>query len=63
MHLLPCLFQNFGQNFQPVCCFASLTKEQKGKLADGPDLEDFITGEAKPGIEYKGNLKRKKGER
>ena len=42
--------------------YASLTKEQKEKLASGPSLEDFVTGDVD---EYTGpdSLKRIKGER
>ena len=61
IHLCHC--QKLHQSLQQARCYASLTKEQKEKLADGPDLGDFIIGEAKPGTEYTGNLKRKKGER
>lgn len=43
-----------GLNVRPI---SSLSKEQKNKLADGPDLEAFIS-KSQPE-----NIKRKKGER
>ena len=45
------------QNSLNVRTYSSLTKEQKNKLADGPDLEEFIN-KSQPE-----NIKRKKGER
>lgn len=43
--------------------YATLTKAQKEKLAEGPDFGDFVIGDVKSHEDYKGNLKRKKGER
>ncbi|XP_056010546.1 lipoyl synthase, mitochondrial-like isoform X1 [Ostrea edulis] len=40
--------------------YATLSEEQKKKIADGPDLGDFIHGDTKP---ESGNIRRKKGER
>ncbi|KAH0616251.1 hypothetical protein JD844_027225 [Phrynosoma platyrhinos] len=45
---------------------SSLPEEQKGILQTGPDLQDFVSGELSDKTkwaEYKGNLKRQKGER
>ncbi|KAK3100795.1 hypothetical protein FSP39_025423 [Pinctada imbricata] len=45
-------------------CYASLSDEQKDKIANGPDLGDFISGEVNLD-DYHGteSIKRKKGER
>ncbi|XP_064636827.1 lipoyl synthase, mitochondrial-like [Lineus longissimus] len=43
--------------------YATLSKEKKDKIANGPDLGDFISGDASPSLSYSGNLIRKKGER
>lgn len=42
--------------------YASLTKEQKEKLSEGPGLEDFIHNDV-PHYEGKGSIKRVKGQR
>lgn len=45
---------------------SSMLKERKKELSDGPDLQDFISGELSERSrweEYRGNLKRQKGER
>lgn len=44
----------------------SLPEETKKILQNGPDLEDFVSGDLadkSAWAEYKGNLKRQKGER
>ena len=40
--------------------YSVLTEEQKAKLEDGPDFEDFVTGQANS-KGYKGDLKLEKG--
>lgn len=42
--------------------YASLSKEQKEKLSEGPSLEDFISGDL-PQYEGEGSIKRVKGQR
>ena len=44
----------------------SLSEEKKELLQNGPDLQDFVSGDLSDKsawAEYKGNLKRQKGER
>jgi len=45
--------------------YATLTQEQKDKLADGPDLQDFVQGttETEDTKPISPNIVRKKGER
>ncbi|XP_055981511.1 lipoyl synthase, mitochondrial isoform X2 [Sorex fumeus] len=50
----------------PVKSLSSLPDEKKESLHNGPDLQDFISGDLADKStwnEYKGNLKRQKGER
>ncbi|XP_036125863.1 lipoyl synthase, mitochondrial isoform X2 [Molossus molossus] len=49
-----------------VRAVSSLPDEKKGFLQNGPDLQDFVSGDLADKStwdEYKGNLKRHKGER
>ncbi|XP_077984180.1 lipoyl synthase, mitochondrial-like [Glandiceps talaboti] len=59
-------------HIQPAycCCqpnhrlYSSLSKEQKSKLADGPDLADFISGNVEGSASsYSGKLKLEKGDK
>ncbi|XP_076467724.1 lipoyl synthase, mitochondrial-like [Babylonia areolata] len=43
--------------------YASLSKEQKDKIADGPGLEDFIHGDVLPHYEGEDGIKRVKGQK
>nr|XP_012330308.1 lipoyl synthase, mitochondrial isoform X3 [Aotus nancymaae] len=50
----------------PVRLLSSLPDEKKELLQNGPDLQDFVSGDLADKStwdEYKGNLKRHKGER
>ncbi|XP_037685544.1 lipoyl synthase, mitochondrial isoform X3 [Choloepus didactylus] len=50
----------------PVRALSSLPEEKKEFLRNGPDLQDFVSGDLadkSTWVEYKGNLKRQKGER
>ncbi|XP_012579756.1 PREDICTED: lipoyl synthase, mitochondrial isoform X2 [Condylura cristata] len=50
----------------PIRTVSSLTDKKKEFLQNGPDLQDFISGDLADKStwnEYKGNLKRQKGER
>ncbi|XP_073898536.1 lipoyl synthase, mitochondrial isoform X3 [Castor canadensis] len=52
--------------YSPVRSLSSLQDEKKEFLQNGPDLQDFISGDLADKStwgEYKGNLKRQKGER
>uniref|UniRef100_A0A8C6W2Z4 lipoyl synthase n=1 Tax=Nannospalax galili TaxID=1026970 RepID=A0A8C6W2Z4_NANGA len=52
--------------YSPVRALNSLQDKQKEFLQNGPDLQDFVSGELADKStwdEYKGNLKRQKGER
>uniref|UniRef100_A0A2R8MYK8 lipoyl synthase n=1 Tax=Callithrix jacchus TaxID=9483 RepID=A0A2R8MYK8_CALJA len=57
----------FGRYFcSPVRLLSSLPDEKKELLQNGPDLQDFVSGDLADKStwdEYKGNLKRQKGER
>ena len=44
-----------------IRCTSTLTKEQKEALANGPDFEDFVTGNVGTSEGYEGTLKYKKG--
>uniref|UniRef100_A0A8C9D1D7 Lipoic acid synthetase n=1 Tax=Panthera leo TaxID=9689 RepID=A0A8C9D1D7_PANLE len=55
----------FGR-YSPIRAVSSLPEEKKEFLQNGPDLQDFVTGDLADKSkwdEYKGNLKRQKGER
>uniref|UniRef100_A0A2K6F4D4 lipoyl synthase n=1 Tax=Propithecus coquereli TaxID=379532 RepID=A0A2K6F4D4_PROCO len=52
--------------YSPVRPLSSLPDEKKELLQNGPDLQDFVSGDLADKStwdEYKGNLKRQKGER
>ncbi|XP_043409199.1 lipoyl synthase, mitochondrial isoform X1 [Prionailurus bengalensis] len=52
--------------YSPIRAVSSLPEEKKEFLQNGPDLQDFVTGDLADKSkwdEYKGNLKRQKGER
>ncbi|KAI2534095.1 lipoic acid synthetase [Homo sapiens] len=57
----------FGRYFcSPVRPLSSLPDKKKELLQNGPDLQDFVSGDLADRStwdEYKGNLKRQKGER
>ncbi|PNI83259.1 LIAS isoform 18 [Pan troglodytes] len=56
----------FGRYFcSPVRPLSSLPDKKKELLQNGPDLQDFVSGDLADRStwdEYKGNLKRQKGE-
>ena len=61
------LFQKLNIPVRASCAgrgYATLSDEQKDRLANGPDLGDFITGDVSD-IQFHGadNIKRVKGER
>ncbi|XP_040822057.1 lipoyl synthase, mitochondrial isoform X3 [Ochotona curzoniae] len=52
--------------YSPVRALSSLPNKKKAFLQNGPDLQDFLSGDLADKStwdEYKGNLKRQKGER
>uniref|UniRef100_A0A2K5WF78 lipoyl synthase n=1 Tax=Macaca fascicularis TaxID=9541 RepID=A0A2K5WF78_MACFA len=59
--------RGFGRYLcSPVRPLSSLPDEKKELLQNGPDLQDFVSGDLadrSTWVEYKGNLKRQKGER
>ncbi|KAG8516540.1 Lipoyl synthase, mitochondrial [Galemys pyrenaicus] len=61
------LYTVFGRYvFSPIRTVSSLPDKKKEFLQNGPDLQDFISGDLADKStwnEYKGNLKRQKGER
>ncbi|XP_069868566.1 lipoyl synthase, mitochondrial isoform X2 [Dipodomys merriami] len=52
--------------YSPIRTLTSLPDKKKELLQNGPDLQEFVSGELadkNTWDEYKGNLKRQKGER
>ncbi|XP_012923063.1 lipoyl synthase, mitochondrial isoform X3 [Heterocephalus glaber] len=52
--------------YSPLRAVTSLSDKKKEFLQNGPDLQDFVSGDLADKSnwdEYKGNLKRQKGER